>query len=181
MRILVACMLFGTLIISQAFGQKFTDASGNEMQNPFLKYDKFVGSKFPADQLERLEGGSTTIKKYAGKPILINFWFTSCPPCIEELPALNRLKAKYKGKVNFISITFNDKQKVEKLFKKRQFDFDNYVNARKLIDKFGVDTYPLSFFVDKKGIIKSISGPIPVNNKGENDEAFFEPMLQKML
>jgi len=151
------------------------------MQNPFLKYDKLVETKFPEVQLEHLEGGTATIKKYAGKPTLVNFWFTSCPPCIEELPALNRLKRKYQDKVNFVSITFNDKQKVQKLFEKLQFDFDNYIDARKLIDKFGIDTYPLSFLLDKDGTIKSILGPVPVNYKGESDETLFEPIIQKVL
>ncbi len=35
------------------------------------------------------EGGSLALKSLQGKPLLINFWATWCPPCIEELPLLN--------------------------------------------------------------------------------------------
>ncbi|MBV7455906.1 TlpA family protein disulfide reductase [Acidovorax sp. sif1233] len=40
-------------------------------------------------EFEKPEGGSVALKSLAGKPLLLNFWATWCPPCVEELPMLN--------------------------------------------------------------------------------------------
>jgi len=40
-------------------------------------------------EFERPEGGALALQALAGKPLLINFWATWCPPCVEELPMLN--------------------------------------------------------------------------------------------
>ena len=40
-------------------------------------------------EFERPEGGTLALQSLAGKPLLLNFWATWCPPCVEELPMLN--------------------------------------------------------------------------------------------
>ena len=40
-------------------------------------------------EFEKPEGGSVALQSLAGKPLLLNFWATWCPPCVEELPMLN--------------------------------------------------------------------------------------------
>ncbi|GAA4418449.1 TlpA disulfide reductase family protein [Acidovorax lacteus] len=40
-------------------------------------------------QFDTPEGGTLDMRRFAGKPLLINFWATWCPPCVDELPLLN--------------------------------------------------------------------------------------------
>ena len=40
-------------------------------------------------EFERPEGGTLALRALAGKPLVVNFWATWCPPCVEELPMLN--------------------------------------------------------------------------------------------
>jgi len=42
-------------------------------------------------------GGTATLADYRGKVIVLNFWATWCPPCIEEMPSLDRLAARHAG------------------------------------------------------------------------------------
>ena len=44
------------------------------------------------------DGGSLTIASFSGKPLLVNFWATWCPPCIEELPLIDRFYQENKAK-----------------------------------------------------------------------------------
>ena len=49
-------------------------------------------------EFERPEGGVVALKALAGKPLLLNFWATWCPPCVEELPMLNAFYREHAAK-----------------------------------------------------------------------------------
>ncbi len=40
-------------------------------------------------EFDRPEGGALALQSFTGKPLLLNFWATWCPPCVDELPMLN--------------------------------------------------------------------------------------------
>lgn len=44
---------------------------------------------FWSQQFQQLDGTMMAAKQFAGRPLVLNFWATWCPPCIEELPLLN--------------------------------------------------------------------------------------------
>ncbi|MCK6431487.1 MAG: TlpA family protein disulfide reductase [Burkholderiaceae bacterium] len=46
-------------------------------------------------RFERPEGGELVMEQWQGKPLLINFWATWCPPCITELPEINRFALEF--------------------------------------------------------------------------------------
>jgi thiol-disulfide isomerase/thioredoxin len=48
------------------------------------------------------------LTKPVGKPLLINFWATWCDPCREEFPELVELDKKYKGKIDFVTVSLDD-------------------------------------------------------------------------
>jgi thiol-disulfide isomerase/thioredoxin len=50
-----------------------------------------VDEAFWAMHFARPQGGELRLSDYRGKPLLLNFWATWCPPCIKELPELDRL------------------------------------------------------------------------------------------
>lgn len=49
-------------------------------------------------EFEKPEGGALAVKSFAGKPLLLNFWATWCPPCVEELPMLNAFYREHAAK-----------------------------------------------------------------------------------
>jgi thiol-disulfide isomerase/thioredoxin len=53
---------------------------------------------FWAQQWQTPTGAMLTMSTFRGKPLLINFWATWCPPCVEELPLLNRFYQQHQSK-----------------------------------------------------------------------------------
>ena len=61
-----------------------------------------------------MEGRSHTLADYKGKWVLVNFWATWCPPCLEEIPDLIALHDKHRGKdLVVIGIAMDYKSKKE--------------------------------------------------------------------
>ena len=58
--------------------------------------------------------GLRPLLKPDGKPLLINFWATWCPPCREEFPDLVKLDAEYKGKIDFITISLDELSEIDR-------------------------------------------------------------------
>lgn len=54
------------------------------------------------------EGGVTKLKDLRGKAVMLDFWATNCPPCIEEIPHLIELKAKYGDDLVLIGLHVGD-------------------------------------------------------------------------
>ena len=57
-----------------------------------------VEESFWNASMETLDGATLTMRKFHGRPLLLNFWATWCPPCVDELPLLNSLYAAHTGK-----------------------------------------------------------------------------------
>lgn len=125
--------------------------------DPWSATKKFVGTKFSIEKYTDTNSKKFESNYLEGKPTLINFWFTKCPPCIKELPLLNQLKEKYGDRVNFIAITFDDQKTVEKFLKKHQFDFKHIYNSKKQIEELNIAGYPTSLILDENGIIKIVT------------------------
>ncbi len=98
-------------------------------------------------------GKEKLISNTDGKIILLNFWATWCPPCIKEIPALLKLKQKYKNDLDifFISVDFNFDKTVPKFLKKNNFEKLSVFNDEKLLisKKFEVKIMPTTIVVDK--------------------------------
>jgi thiol-disulfide isomerase/thioredoxin len=51
---------------------------------------------------------AVTLERYRGRPVLLNVWATWCPPCVKELPALDRLAGKLDGEVHVVALSTDD-------------------------------------------------------------------------
>lgn len=74
--------------------------------------DDGIDRRYPAPPftLERLGGGSVSLSDWAGKPVILDFWATWCPPCEFQVPELNVLYERYRddAAVGIFGITIDE-------------------------------------------------------------------------
>ncbi|MEO1652779.1 MAG: TlpA disulfide reductase family protein, partial [Bacteroidota bacterium] len=128
---------------------------GNEA---FIK--RHTNQTLPDFELVDMEGNKISSEDLKGKRVHINFWSTTCKPCIQEFPELNQLKEKYE-KEGFVFLAFapEPKTKVSKVLSRFPLDYQVIPEAKAYYEQLGIDGYPKNFFIDKAGkIIKVTDG-----------------------
>ena len=103
------------------------------------------------------EGDVFNLDQRKGSPTFINFWFPSCPPCVAEMPQLNKFYLEHKNEVDVVAVQLIGLDSME--------DGQNFVNEKSIDFAVGPDTtgkvsvdyqisvYPTTIFVDSKGNI----------------------------
>jgi cytochrome c biogenesis protein CcmG, thiol:disulfide interchange protein DsbE len=115
-----------------------------------------VGSAAPNFTLPKLGGGNVTLKDFRGKVVVVNFWATWCPPCVEETPSLVAF-AQQMEPAGVVVLGVSVDQDSEAL---RQFVARNamkYPIAQDMQERvpaaYGTNKYPETYVVDQDGII----------------------------
>ncbi|MET0002908.1 MAG: TlpA disulfide reductase family protein [Candidatus Thiodiazotropha sp.] len=88
---------------------------------------------------------------------MVNFWATWCPPCVEEIPSLNRLQAHYKNQdVSIVSVDFRESaEEIEAFLEERPVDFPVLMDRNGLTSlAWRVFSFPSSFIIDRHGRIR---------------------------
>lgn len=113
----------------------------------------------PDFSLSDLTGKKWTLSKLKGKIVVLNFWFTSCPPCLQELPQLNKLVDHYKSRdVVFLALTFNHGKNVEAFLKTHIFKYTVIPGSRDIDKDYQISSWPTSFVVGRDGKVKLAMG-----------------------
>ncbi|MET0069526.1 MAG: TlpA disulfide reductase family protein, partial [Candidatus Thiodiazotropha sp.] len=89
--------------------------------------------------------------------VLVNFWATWCPPCVEEIPSLNRLLAHYRGqRIEIISVDYRESAaEIGKFLKEIPVDFPVLMDRDGLTSlDWQVFSFPSSFIIDRLGRIR---------------------------
>jgi len=119
---------------------------------------EFKGNKTPlAINLQDVNGNTVSKDDYKGKITVVNFWATWCPPCVQEIPSLNRLKMKMSDfPFELISINYaEDSQTILDFMKEVNVEFPVLLDPEgNFAKQWQVITYPSTFVIDTQGKIK---------------------------
>lgn len=98
------------------------------------------------------EGNISSLKDLKGKVIFMNFWATWCPPCIAEMPSVNKLHEEMGDDVAFVMLSFDKDFEKAKTFNERKgYNFPIYTLASNLPAMFESTALPTTFIIDAKG------------------------------
>jgi thiol-disulfide isomerase/thioredoxin len=117
-----------------------------------------IGANAPDFEWTGTDGQTLRLSSYRGKVVVVNFWATWCPPCREELPALQRVAAS-EPDVIVLEVdlmepgdkarSFLDSLGLDRL--QPVLDSDGATTRR-----YGVLSLPSTFFVDPDGVIRHL-------------------------
>ena len=90
------------------------------------------------------------IKQYQRKVVFINFWATWCRPCIEEMPSIDRARAKLQNEnIEFLVASNEEPDRIKSFIKNHNFEL-NYVKLDNL-EELKIQALPTTFIFDQKG------------------------------
>ena len=108
-------------------------------------------------RLTDLNGKKWNSKELNGKTVVINFWFTTCKPCIAEMIYLNKLVEENKdSSVVFIAPAPENEIQIKKFLKKYTFEYNITPSSSDFISAMNIENFPTHLVIDKQGIIRQV-------------------------
>ena len=123
-----------------------------------------------------VDGREVDLAKLQGKVVLIDFWATWCGPCVAELPnVLKAYKELHPKGFEIIGISLDsDKAKLESFVKARGMEWPQFFDGKswrnEISSKYGINSIPAMWLVNKKGMVVST-----------NARGALEEKVQKLL
>ena len=148
------------------------------------------GTKAPDFTLPTLNGKTFTMSdcfnKAARKVVILDLWAAYCPPCRDEIPYLVDMDKKYRKKgLKIVGVALDkDKRKVEKFVKDKKMKYTVPLdpNATKVGSPYKLARIPVTYVIDKKGVIRFVHAGFPRNKAQQRKQAAkIEGEVKKLL
>ncbi len=107
--------------------------------------------------LPQLDGSAFAIDDYRGRVTVINFWATWCPPCVQEIPSLNRLQQRMAGRpFTLVSVNYAEpRERVQAFLKRVPVDFPVLIDPDgRTAARWQVMAFPSTFVIGPAGRIR---------------------------
>lgn len=101
-----------------------------------------------------LQGDKENLARSKGKLVLVNHWATWCPPCVAEMPSLQRLHQDYGHYVDFYFVSQEDPEVIQRFLQKNGWDLPVYRPAEAPPDLLSAQVLPTTYLIDQEGNIR---------------------------
>jgi peroxiredoxin len=128
-----------------------------KMQDYEAGMGALVGQPAKDFELKDIDGNSHSLAALKGKVVVLNFWFTACGSCVQEMPELNKLQQEYADKnVVFLALGLDDAARVRTFLKTHDFHYTLLTDAKAVHADYNVKVCPISMVIDKTGVIRFV-------------------------
>jgi cytochrome c biogenesis protein CcmG/thiol:disulfide interchange protein DsbE len=147
-----AVVLFGVVavVVAAVWVAKVTEGSLQKVPGTI----RLTGpaKTFTLDDV-RTGRAAVSLEGLRGRPVVLNFFASWCEPCTREMPALQAVAERYRGRVQFVGVTFNDsRDNARKALERAGVTYPAAFDAKStLVDDYGVRGLPTTFFIGPDG------------------------------
>lgn len=134
------------------------------------------GEPLPIVEVGDRDGNIISSASFVGQPLVVNFWFSTCPPCARELPDFAEVHAEVGEEVRFIGINPEDSvQSMERFAGERGVEYELFLDdTREFTDAIDATAFPITLFVTPEGGIVSQTGAIDADELRTEIEQLLE-------
>jgi len=155
----LAIAIFATLVILKVFGSE--DDSNAVDVTDAIESDEGssgsfeVGEPAPDVTFEILGGGEGSIADYGGTPLVVNFWSSTCAPCLAEMPDFESVHSELDGAVAFLGVDVTDTEQAGlDMVEQTGVTYPNARDPRaEVLGAFGGISLPRTVLVSADGIV----------------------------
>ncbi len=121
--------------------------------------DGTLDASFWSQRFDRPDGGEMVVEQLRGKPLLVNFWATWCPPCVEEMPLIDAFFREHGGNgLQVVGLAIDQPSSVRKFLAKTPVSYPiglAGLQGTELIKQLGNTEggLPFTLMVDADGIV----------------------------
>ena len=110
----------------------------------------------PDFQLPDANGKMVSLSAQRGHPVLVNFWATWCPPCVEEVPSMEDLARRIQNTdIRMLAVSVDESWDIVRRFFVKGTQMGVLLDLSKNVPKtFGTEKYPESFMIDSSGKVR---------------------------
>jgi thiol-disulfide isomerase/thioredoxin len=145
----------------KVFSDNPVDRKGSTSEISRLEQMLHIGDKAPLfDGAFYSTGENFNLSDYIGKNVIIvDFWYTHCPPCVKAMPFLSELNTKYKDKglkifgLNSVDNQPHSLKNLKTFLENRELSYDVVMTQPEVDIKYKINGYPTMYVVDKEGKI----------------------------
>lgn len=109
-----------------------------------------------------LVGPKVNLASLRGRPAIIHFWASWCPPCVKEAPELARLAGQLHGRASLVGVDWSDSRASAATFvRQHRWTFPVLIDSSGTVGSaYGLTGLPTTFLLDRQGrILRRLIGP----------------------
>jgi len=152
----------GKFMLTHSVDDKIILAPNNplyerKLQDYVAGMGALVGQPAKDFELKDIDGKSVSLAALKGKIVVLNFWFTACGGCVQEMPELNKLQQQYADKnVTFLALGLDDAARTRAFLRTHDFHYTLLTEAKAVHADYNVTMCPISMVIDKAGIVRFV-------------------------
>jgi cytochrome c biogenesis protein CcmG, thiol:disulfide interchange protein DsbE len=106
---------------------------------------------------------TVSLRDFRGKVVVLNFWATWCPPCIDEMPSLSSMQAQLRDRVSVVAVSVDhDPEAYARFLRENKIELLTVRDAEQKSNlMYGTTKYPETYVIDANGTLRrKFVGPI---------------------